>query len=144
MTALSDAEVLDRFPTAYIDRDNVEFFRAFLERRLVLNRCRDCGTWNELLWPNCPACWSESVKATEVSGRGHVYTFVILHTGQYIEGVDYQAGHPLLVVELEEQEGLRATATMVNCAPQDISIGMPVKLTWIERGGNPVPAFEPA
>ena len=54
------------------------------------------------------------------------------------------AGYPLLVVELEEQVGLRATATMVDCAVEDIRIGMPVALTWIERDGHPIPAFRPA
>ena len=33
---------------------------------------------------------------------------------------------------------------MVNCANEDIQIGMPVSLTWIDRQGHPVPAFQPA
>jgi hypothetical protein len=46
-------------------------------------------------------------------------------------------------VELEEQAGLRFTSTVVNCPPSQVRIGMPVSLTWQERGGNPFPAFEP-
>ena len=139
-------EVLDRFPTDYIDRDNFAFFAGFLEQRLLFNRCQDCRQFFQPPWPSCPECWSENVEPTEVSGNGVVHTFVILHTGALVgvDGVDYVKGHPLAVVELEEQNGLRATATIVNCANEDIRIGMPVRLTWIERQGHPIPAFEPA
>jgi uncharacterized OB-fold protein len=139
-------DVLDRFPRTSIDRDNFALFEGFLQKRLLINRCQDCGQFFQPPWPSCPNCWSDHVVPTEVSGRGVVHTFVILHTGPLwgVEGVDYGEGYPLAVVELEEQKGLRATGTIVTCANDDIRIGMPVTLTWIERGGNPIPAFQPA
>ena len=142
----SVSDVLDRFPRTWLDRDHFAFFEGFLDERLLINRCDDCGRWFQPPWPSCPNCWSDNVTPTPVSGKGFVYTFVILHTGPLwgVEGVDYAKGYPLLVVELEEQEGLRATATMVDCANDDIHIGMPVVLTWIERDGHPIPAFRPA
>ena len=75
-----------------------------------------------------------------------VHTFVILHTGALrgAEGVDYVKGHPLGVIELEEQEGLRVTGPIVHCTNESIRIGMPVNLIWVDRDGAPVPAFEPA
>ena len=138
--------VLDRFPNTWIDRDNFAMFEGFLAKRLLINRCADCQQYFQPPWPSCPYCWSTNVQATEVSGKGFVFTFVILHTGALVgvEGVDYMKGYPLLVVELEEQEALRITGPMVNCANEDIRIGMPVTLTWIERQGHPVPAFQPA
>jgi uncharacterized OB-fold protein len=142
----SVSEVLDRFPTDYIDRDNFALFKGFLEKRLLINRCRDCAQFFQPPWPSCPNCWSDNVVPTDVSGDGVVHTFVILHTGALVgvEGVDYAKGHPLAVIELAEQAGLRATGTIVGCANDEIRIGMPVQLTWVERHGHPVPAFEPA
>ena len=139
-------EVLGRFPGDWIDRDDFAMFEGFLHEKLLINRCQDCGQYFQPPWPSCPNCWSDKVVPTEVSGRGIVHTFAILHTGALVgvEGVDYQKGHPLLVVELEEQQGLRVTGPMVNCANDEIRIGMPVSLTWIERQGHPVPAFQPA
>jgi len=139
-------EVLDRFPNTWIDRDNFAMFEGFLEKRLLINRCQDCHKYFQPPWPSCPYCWSNNVEPTQVSGNGFVFTFVILHTGALVgvEGVDYMKGHPLLVVELEEQEGLRITGPMVNCPNEDIRIGMPVTLSWIERQGHPVPGFQPA
>jgi len=139
-------EVLERFPEAWIDRDDFAMFEGFLQHKLLINRCRECHQYFQPPWPSCPNCWSDEVEPTEVSGRGVVHTFVILHTGALwgVDGVDYAKGHPLLVVQLEDQEGLRVTAPMVKCDNEDIRIGMSVSLTWIERQGHPVPAFEPA
>lgn len=146
MGEISDQQVLDSYPSAWIDRDSVSLFRGFLEKRLLMNRCQDCQSWYQPPWPSCPNCWSDNVAPQEVSGKGVVHTFVILHTGALVgvEGVDYAKGYPLAVVQLEEQDGLRATGTIVGCDNQDIEIGMPVTLTWIERQGSPVPAFQPA
>lgn len=146
MADISDQQVLDSYPSAWVDRDTVSLFRGFLEKRLLINRCQDCQHWYQPPWPSCPNCWSDDVKPTEVSGKGVVHTFVILHTGALVgvDGVDYVKGHPLAVIQLAEQDGLRVTGTIVGCANDDIEIGMPVTLTWVERQGSPVPAFQPA
>jgi uncharacterized OB-fold protein len=143
MAEISDADVLERYPSLWVDRDTVDLFRGFLEHRLLINKCAECSNWYQPPWPVCPRCQSEDVTATEVSGKGTVFTFTILHTGGS-RGVDYAAGHPVAVVELAEQKGLRISATIVDCAKEDIQIGMPVELTWIERNGDPIPAFRPA
>ena len=137
------ADVLNRYPNAWIDRDSFAMFEGFLEKRLLINQCQECHRFFQPPWPSCPNCWSTDVVPTEVSGKGAIHTFVILHTGA-LSGVDYVKGHPLVVVQLDEQEGLRVTGTMVNCANEDIRIGMPVTLNWVEREGQPVPAFQPA
>ncbi len=143
MGEISDAEVFERFPGMSIDRDTVIFFRGLLERRLLLNRCNDCGRWHQPPWPICSVCWSDDVRPTEVRGEGIVHSLAVLHAGPPLEGVDYRQGYPVAVVELHEQDGLRVVGPVVNCARESLRIGLPVRLTWIERSGAPVPAFEP-
>jgi uncharacterized OB-fold protein len=143
VTAPTDQQVLDSFPDAPIDHDNKEYYRGLLQRRLLVNRCTDCGRWSQPPRGICPACWSDAVVPTEVSGRGTVYLTMLLHQGPQVDGVDYSTPHPVVLVDLEEQEGLRATATVADVANEDIRIGMPVELTWLERGGAPTPAFRP-
>lgn len=144
MAEITDQDIFDRLPYAQIDRDNVEFYRGMLQRRLLLNRCEQCGNWSGPTWPICPVCWSDDVRPTEVSGKGTVHSFTLLHAGLPMPGVDYVAGYPVAVIDLEEQAGLRATATIVDCPNEELHIGMPVELTWIERNGEPSPAFRPA
>ena len=68
-----------------------------------------------------------------------------LHQGPPAPGVDYAAGpYPVVTVELEEQPALRITSTVVDCAAEDIRIGMEVELAWIDRHGAPFPVFRPA
>jgi uncharacterized OB-fold protein len=52
----------------------------------------------------------------------------------------------LAIVELPEQEGLRLTTVIVNCPVEDVSIGMPVQVTFEAHEDDDVwiPMFEPA
>jgi uncharacterized protein len=110
-----------------------------------MNRCADCARWHHPPQPVCPECWSVDVTPTEVSGQGSVHLLIRLHQGPPAAGVDYAAGpYPVVVVELEEQSGLRYTSTMVNYDAAHLRIGVPVELTWIDRSGTPFPVFQPA
>ncbi len=137
---ISDATVLERYPNIRLDHVNKQLYKGYLEQRLVLGRCDDCGRWHTPLRPRCPSCWSASVAAAPVSGRGTVHLLTLLHQGPPV--VDYSRPWPLAAIELVEQPGLRFVGTLVDCpAPR---IGLPVELTWITRDDAPWPAFRPA
>jgi uncharacterized OB-fold protein len=142
---MTDAELVDRFPRLRVDHDNKEFYRGWLEQRLLINRCAACGNWHHPPKPVCPRCWSGDIHPTEVSGRGTIHLLMLLHQGPPAPGVDYSVGpHPVATVELAEQTALRLTTTIIDCPVDDITIGMPVELAWIERDGAPFPVFRPA
>jgi uncharacterized protein len=133
--------VLTAYPRDQIDADNLAQFTGFFERRLVINRCDDCGTWHQPPNPLCPSCWSTNVTGTAVSGKGAIYLTMLLHQGPGIE-----PGKPMavVVVELAEQEGLRYTAELVDYEPAELTIGQAVEVTWRDDGGAPWPVFRPA
>jgi uncharacterized OB-fold protein len=130
-----------RFPGQRIDHDNRAHFEGRLQRRLLMNRCADCGLWHQPPLPICPRCWSTHVVPTEVSGRGTIFLMVLLHQGPPAEGVDYSTPYPVVTVDLDEQEGLRFTSTVVGAQNEQIAIGRRVVLDWIERAGAPLPVF---
>jgi uncharacterized OB-fold protein len=140
----SDEQILARFPEARIDHDNKHYYRGLLQRRLLVLRCRNCRHW--ILPPRslCPRCWSESVAAEPVSGRGHVHLLMRLWQGPAAPSVDYSRPYPVAAVELDEQPGLRVSAAIVGAEGQELRIGMPVELDWTERQGAPFPVFRPA
>ncbi len=141
---ISDEALLALFAGHRIDRDHAAHYRARLEGRLVINRCRSCGRFHEPPRPMCPSCWECDIEPTEVSGRGTIHLLMRLHQGPPAEGVDYgDGGHPVVVVELAEQEGLRMTGTVVDFPDDDLEIGAEVELDWISRDGAPVIAFRP-
>jgi len=141
MAPLTDEELVDRLPDVLMDGDTTAFYRGWLERELLLNRCADCGTWHHPPKPVCPECWSADVVPTAVSGRGTIHLLIWLRQGPPADGVDYATPHPVVTVELVEQPGLRFTSTVVGVRMGEVAIGDPVELTWIERGGEPFPAF---
>jgi hypothetical protein len=143
MVAISDSELVERYGGVRLDHTNKHFYRALLDKELRLSRCADCGWWHHRPKPICPRCWSSNIAATPVSGRGTIHLVIFLHQGPPAEGVDYGAGpHPVVTVELEEQEGLRFTSTVVGAVNDDIVIGAPVELEWIERDDRPFPVFK--
>lgn len=139
---ITDDELVLRFAGEPLDRDNAEHYRARLRRELLINRCQSCGRWHAPAKPVCPDCWSHSVSAEPVSGAGVIFMVIHLYQGPPAPGVDYSTPHPVVAIELAEQEGLRFTSTIVGASGEQLRIGAPVRLRWIDRAGTPFPAFE--
>ena len=76
-----DAELLDAFGGVRIDHDNAAYHRGLLERRLLINRCDECGVWHHPPRSVCPRCWSRSVTPTDVAGDGVIALVTILRQG---------------------------------------------------------------
>lgn len=131
-----DDELVERFLAGGVDRDNAFHFRGLLERRLLVNRCDACGHRHHPPRPLCPVCWSFAVTPAEVTGRGTIalLTFVTRRADDAPLGV--------ATVELDEQPGLRYTATLVDpLGAPGVGIGAPVELTWRDMSAGPSPAF---
>jgi hypothetical protein len=139
---ISDEALVERFPGQPITHDTAAHYRGRLDHRLLLGKCRSCGHWQSPPKPVCPQCWSFDVESAPVSGDGTIYMAIFLHQGPPAPGVDYSVPYPVVTVELDEQPGLRFTATVVGAGNDAIRIGARVRLNWIEREGMPVPVFE--
>lgn len=143
-TPIDDEALVQRYPNFQIDHDSKHLFRGWLDERLLINRCDECQRFHHPPKPVCPSCWSTALTPTPVSGRGTVHLVMLLHQGPPAPGVDYAEGpHPVITIELEEQPALRFTSTVIDCPRDQIEIGMPVELAWIERSGAPFPVFRP-
>ncbi len=120
---------------------NEHFWRSGREGVLRILRCRACEAFIHPPAPRCGACWSKDVAPEAVSGRGTVHTFTLNHQ-PWVPSAD----HPYVVaiVELDEQPGLRLMTNVVHCAPEDVTIGMRVRVVF-EAHDDDVwfPLFEP-
>ncbi|PXX01668.1 Zn-ribbon domain-containing OB-fold protein [Mycolicibacterium moriokaense] len=138
---VSDEDLIARFPGEPITHDNKVHYRGRLQRRLLINRCAECGRWHQPHRPVCPHCWSRNVVATDVSGAGTIHLAIFLHQGPPAGGVDYSTPYPVVTVDLDDAPGVRFTATVVGPSPDRIVIGARVHLDWVQRGGSPMPVF---
>jgi uncharacterized OB-fold protein len=135
--------VLDAFPDVLIDHDNRFFYEGLLDRRLVLNRCGDCGTWHaEPLRAVCDRCLSWNVEHVPVSGGGTVYMLTRLHQGPPVAGVRYDPPLPLAVITLDAQADLRVSGLLLGPGAGFASIGQRVRLVWPDGQVAPRLAFQ--
>jgi uncharacterized OB-fold protein len=123
-----------------LDDDNRFFWTSGQDGKLRFLRCNDCGYYIHPPLPQCPKCASRDIAPAAVTGRGVVHSFTINH--QPWDG----SAEPwaIVLVELDEQEGLRLTSNMVNCDNDNIRIGMPVHVVFQEYEDTFVPVFERA
>jgi uncharacterized protein len=119
---------------------NRQFWTGGARGELLIQRCQGCGTWVHPPTDRCPSCDGE-LRAEPVSGRGTVFTFTI-NRHPYNPAVPLP--YVIALVELVEQDGLRFMTNIVGCEPDEIAIGMPVRVQFEDRGEIFVPVFAPA
>jgi uncharacterized OB-fold protein len=118
------------------------FWTGGAHGELRILRCRTCGHWIHPPAPVCPVDLSRDVGPEAVSGRGTVHSVTVNHQPW---NPDVPTPYAIVLVELEEQPGLRLVSNLVGAAPEDVRIGMAVMVRFEDAGeGIHVPVFEPA
>lgn len=108
------------------------YWEAAARHELQILRCRRCRTFIHYPRLICPRCDGKDLAPERVSGRGTVYSYTIAHREVPGRPVPFA----LVLVELEEQQGLRVLANLLDCALDQIRIGMPVEVTFEDVGGG--------
>jgi uncharacterized protein len=126
------------WPIPQITDENGAFWTGGRDGQLLITRCTSCGYWIHPPSPRCPKCLGDAVEPSAVSGRGRVYSFTI-NRQAWVPGLEVP--FVIAMVELDEQPGLRLMTNIVDCAPEEVEIGMPVEVAFVERGEAFVPVF---
>ena len=121
--------------------DTKPFWDGCGEGKLLLQRCAVCAAYRHPPSPICPHCLSDQADWVRASGRGKVYTFVVVRESR-ARGWDKMVPYVLAVVELDE--GPRILTNLTNVAPEAVTIEMPVEVTFAELDGTTkLPLFQP-
>jgi len=123
-----------------LEKDTAFFWTAGAEGRLLICRCQACGRYQHPPLPSCPECGGESAPAP-VSGKGRVATFTVNHQ-PWVPGM--AVPFVFAAVELIEQPELYVLTNIVDCATDEVRIGMPVEVCFEQRGDIFLPQFRPA
>lgn len=106
------------------------FTRAFWEGtrqgKFLLQHCPRCGVWQYYPRPVCLRCMSRELEWREASGRGTIYSFTI--TRMPPEG--FEGKEPYVLASVELPEGTRVLTHLLNCAPEEVRIGMKVRAAF--------------
>ena len=114
------------------------FWEATKQGRLVLQRCSRCGEYVWTPQPVCRTCLTETLEWTPVSGRGSIYSFVVIERAATPA---FNAPYAIVVVELEE--GPRMLSDLVDVNVEDVRIGMPVEVAFEDAGEVGLYHFRP-
>ena len=114
-------------PLPAVDDLTRPFWEAAARHQLVVQRCQDCEYFNHPPRPVCDACQSQHLTFVLVSGRGHIYTFTVMHQPN-IAGFEQDIPYLNLLIELEEQPRLFMVSYLPISAKSDVRIGGAVEV----------------
>jgi uncharacterized OB-fold protein len=116
-------------PVPTPEERSTEFFKAAKEGRLLIKRCAACGRFLAPQREMCDACSGERLEWVEASGRGTLYSFVVMHQ---ILHPGFRDEGPYNVVMVELDEGPRIISNVVGTANSEIRAGMRVEAVFEE------------
>jgi uncharacterized protein len=121
--------------------ESEEFFEATKDGRLLIQRCTSCNEHQFYPRKICIHCGSSGVEWVQASGKGTVHTYTVIHQ----QGMPlWRDEVPYVAAIIDLEEGVRMTSNVVDVQPADMSIGMPVEVTFVDEGMYVLPRFRPA
>ena len=124
-------------PVPQITDDNGAFWTGGRDGELLILRCE-----LRLLDPPADAPLPEvpgrrcRAASRERAGHGLSYT---INRQAWVPGLDVP--FVIAMVKLDEQPGLRLMTNIVDCRTEEVEIGMPVEVAFVERGEAFIPVF---
>ncbi|GAB1823744.1 Zn-ribbon domain-containing OB-fold protein [Herbidospora sp. RD11066] len=110
------------------------FWAGARDRRLVLQRCADCGRWQHYPRPLCLGCESTALESVPASGLGTIYSCT---TVRIPARPDLEPPYIAAIVELDEGPRM-----LTNIAADAARIGDRVRVGWRDReDAPPLPIF---
>lgn len=131
-----------QYKTPYCDWETRGYWEGAGRGELVLQRCTACGVVQHKPRALCVSCLGDTIEHFVASGRGTVHTFTVTHQNG-VPGFSQACPYVFAYIDLEE--GPRLLSNVVGCAPEDVEIGMAVKVDFVATDeGLGVPRFVPA
>ena len=119
--------------------DAAIFWGGCSEGVFSLQRCSDCASWRFPPGPSCPECGSVKASWETASGQATLISYAVY---QHDFGASLEL--PYVVVLVRLREGPHMISRLVDCQPEDVSIGMELTLEFREGPDQlHLPLFKP-
>jgi uncharacterized protein len=129
--------------------DTAFFWEGTAVGELRIQRCAKCGALRHPPGPMCPACGEASTAGvadgaggegyTVAAGTGEVFSYVVHHHPP-VPGKRL----PMVVALVQLPEGVRILGEMPGVRPDQVRIGLPVRVMFGQVGDMSLPAWRPA
>lgn len=121
-------------PYPEADALSAPFFAGLQERRLLVQRCRACGSF-QLAEYRCWHCAQRALEWVAASGRATVYSFTEIHLPYH---PFFSPPYTAAIAELEE--GPRIHSTVIG-ADGLLQVGAELELAFLDEAAGVYPAF---
>jgi uncharacterized protein len=119
---------------------NRPFWTGGHSQHLEIQYCGNCARYQHPPVSACTRCGGEPT-FKPVSGDATVFSFTVNH---HVFNPSVPVPYIIAIVELVEQDDLRLPTNLIDCAPEEARIGMPVHVDFEDQGEVSVPVFRPA
>jgi uncharacterized OB-fold protein len=108
-----------------VNQDTAFFWAGTAQGELRIQQCGGCGALRHPPGPMCPRCNETKPGHVVASGLGEVYSYVVHHHPPV-------PGHtlPFVIALVELTEGVRVLAELVDVAPEEVEVGLPVRIDF--------------
>lgn len=129
-------------PRPHHDWETRAYWEGCGRHELILQRCLACGAVQHRPRALCVSCLSDAIEHFRASGRGAVHTYTVVHQNQ---ARGFRDALPYVLAYVDLEEGPRLLTNVVDCDPDAIRIGMPVRVEFVDMDGEvAVARFRPA
>jgi uncharacterized protein len=118
--------------------DTTPYWDACRRGELVVQSCAACARRVHPPAAECPSCGAADLAFAPVSGDAVVHTFTIVHRA-FVPA--FRGREPYVLAWVDLAEGARAFGQVVECPPERVRIGMPVRVTFDH---DDLPQWRPA
>ena len=129
-------------PKPRTDDISAPYWQAAKEHRLVAQKCSMCST---MMFPPvavCESCLSPDLDWITLSGKGSVWSFIVMYQKYYESFAD---DIPYNVAVVRSEEGLKFVTNLAGIDNDDIRVDMPVEVTFDDVDADlTLPKWRPA
>jgi uncharacterized OB-fold protein len=135
--------MMQDWPLPVPDSNTRPFWDGCRQHRLLIQACTACGAKRFPPTPLCQACHSPDSVWTEASGRGVVYSWIVVELP--VPKPVFAPDVPYVVALVDLEEGVRMPTNIVECDPYTVTAGMAVTVRF-DRVNDEItlPRFRPA
>jgi uncharacterized OB-fold protein len=112
------------------------FWEGCKQGELRVQQCQDCKGYVFTPEVACTHCLSDQLQWVTSSGKGTLYSYTVIHRPQRPE---FEAPYVAVIIELSE--GWHMLSNLLDCDPDNLTIGSPVQVEFVPRGEQVLPMF---
>lgn len=132
-------------PVPLKDYENHPYWDAADRHELELQKCDSCKEFIHPPTVGCPSCGSGDTIWEKLGSdiKGTVYTYIVSYR-PFMFGFHEELPTIIAQVQLDKEPSVKIIANILNCKPEEVKIGMPVRMTWLDiTEGRSLPQWEP-